>query len=141
MAKRAFDKDATNKSEALREAINTVGMDAENATVREWIEDHWSGWIWGSNPAGEIGAARKSLARQRGAGRPVGKPGRRKSVVVKRRGATQLPEGEISPQAIRAAVALLNATSDPNAAIDKARRVLSIGDRDQVSAILEEMAK
>lgn len=56
----------TNKSEAIRDVIAVLGVGASNADIKDRISEDWIGFKWSSNPAADIAAARKALAKAEG---------------------------------------------------------------------------
>lgn len=132
MAKRQFVSGETNRAEALREAVSTCGLDSSNSAVKDWVAENWSDFTWGTNPAAELFAARKSLTKASGV-TISRKRGRKKMVRP-----TSVVVAEIVPQAkakkaavaetrsaISLALELLAATDDADSVLAKARQVVA----------------
>lgn len=125
MAKKAFVAGETNKSQAIRDAIQASGGSADNDAVKTYIAENWNGFGWSSNPAADIAAARKALAKADG--QPV-KRGRRKGAKIRkkvavRKGAVASTPATQSPLIL--ALQFLASTSDADAVLKKAKMLVS----------------
>ncbi len=129
MAKRSFIAGDTNKAEAIREALNSLGIAAPNADVKQWIADNWEGFSWGTNPAAEIIVARKSLHKANGTEMPTRKKKRGRK--IKQAGAVVRPRVAKQPAAVSTrsalviAIELLEQSGDAEGVLAKARQVVA----------------
>lgn len=124
MAKKAFVAGETNKSQAIRDAIQAIGGSADNDAVKTYISENWNGFGWSSNPAADIAAARKALAKADG--QPV-KRGRRKGAKIRKKVAVRKGAVASAPSQSPLILALqfLASTPDADAVLKKARMLVS----------------
>lgn len=124
MAKKQFVAGETNKAEAIREVLKAVGDDVPNDVVKAKIAEAWTDFGWGTNPAAEIFAARKSLGKT-GRSRPGRKKkGRKvtKKVAIRRGRPPRAAAAARHPLGV--AVELLSLTDDPQGVLAKAQQLV-----------------
>lgn len=124
MAKKAFVAGETNKSQAIRDAIQAIGGSADNDAVKTYISENWNSFGWSSNPAADIAAARKALAKADG--QPV-KRGRRKGAKIRKKVAVRKGAVASTPTQSPLILALqfLASTPDADAVLKKAKMLVS----------------